>query len=459
MGGPLQVGAKAALFAGIVLFLGAGVFARWIAPPRGDGSLGRRLRAGFWVGALLVAGGSVFGVLDTVSRALGTVDPTVLLSYMTDTRDGNAVIARFVVLLLILWLGTGRRRLAGIERAAFLTLGLALLATISLVSHAGAQPGILPVPADLGHLVGVTGWGGGLVYGAWLLPWRADERAVVGGVAARLSAVGLWSVSLIAATGVIQSLVHLWGPRALTETDYGRVLLIKLAVVCGVVAIAAINRWVALPSLVRGAPPARLGGLVKAESLLFLAVIGVTSFLVAQAPPGPPPTLSRPVTFQSAVGPWTVRGTLDRRDPGQFATEMTFLNAAGGAVPAGTVVELTLSMLDMQMAPVEAKLTEVRPGTYQGRFFLPMTGRWQMAILAGGNTGRVTVQTEDSVFIQPLSPWKVVLPGVGVVLLGLAAVVVGLRGIGAGAAGSWRAAVAGVGVVIIGVALAARAIH
>lgn len=455
---PFQVGAKAALFAGVVLLLGAGVFARWITPDAAGVGLWRRLRTGAWTGALLVAAGSVVGVLDTVTRAVGTLDPSMLLPYMTDTRDGNAVIARLPIVALVLWLGLGHRRPARAERAAFVTLGLALLATISVVSHAGAQPGILPVSADLGHLAGVTAWGGALVYGAWLLPWGA--AAAVGTAlrgAARLSTVGFWSVALIAATGVVQSLVHLWGPRALTDTQYGRVLLIKLAAVAGVAAVAAINRWVVLPSLSQGAKPGRLGGLVKIESLLFLAVIGVTAVLVSQAPPGPPPTLSRPLTFQSAVGPWTVRGTLDRLDPGRFAVEMTLQDAAGAPAAAGTAVDLTLTMLDMEMSPVAVKLAEVRPGTYQGRFFLPMTGRWQMAIHAGGSTARVTVQTEDTVFTQPMSPWKVVLPGLGVFLLGLVLLVAGLRRLGARIRGAWPAMGAGVALVIAGIVLAVRA--
>ena len=93
---------------------------------------------------------------------------------------------------------------------------------------------------------------------------------------------------LIAATGVYASLNHLWGPRALTDTPYGRVLLVKLAVVTVVAAVAATNRWVLLPSLARGATAPRLGRSVKIESMLLLIVLGVAAVLVTQSPPGPP---------------------------------------------------------------------------------------------------------------------------------------------------------------------------
>jgi copper transport protein len=456
----MQIAAKAALYVGLVLLLGAGVFVRCIASETIAAALWRRLGAGVWVGALLLAVGSALDVIDTVSRALGSLDPSAILPYLSDTRHGNAVLARLVVVALVLLLGLGHRRPAAAERAAFVALGLALLTTFSVVSHAGAQPGFLPISADLGHLVGVTGWGGALVYGAWLVPWRVSgpARAAVEGAATRLSTVGLWCVALIAATGVYASLVQLWGPRALTETPYGRVLLIKLAVVSSVAAVAAINRWVVLPSLARGSAAGRLGGLVKIESLLLLTVFGVTAVLVSQPPPGPPPTLSRPLTFRSAVGPWTARGTVERRDPGRFAIELRLQGTPGAPAPAVGVVSLMLTMLDMQMAPVETQLAEVRPGVYQGRFFLPMTGQWQMTIHAGDSTARVPIRTDETVFIQPLSPWRVVLPGVAVILVGLCLVVAGLRRMGAGVRGSLSELGAGVTLVIIGVVLAARAV-
>jgi putative copper export protein len=456
----LQIGAKAALFAGVVLFLGAGVFGRWIAPDAAGSPLRRRLSAGAWAGACLAAGGSVLEVLDTVSRAMGTLDPSLLLSYMTDTRHGNAVMVRLPLIALLLWLGTGRRRPARVDRGAFVVLGLGLLATISIASHAGAQPGFVPVLADLTHLAGVGAWGGALLYGAWLLPWRPPAGTGVSteGAVARLSAVGLWSLTLLAATGIYAALVHLWGPRALVETPYGRVLLIKVAVVAGVAAAAAVNRWILIPSRARRGT-ARLGGLIKAESLLLLAVIGVTAVLVSEAPPGPPPTLSRPLMFESTIGPWPVRGTIERRDPGRFNAELRFQEAPDAPVPHGVTVGLTLTMLDMEMSPVETQLTEVRRGVYQGRFFLPMTGRWRMVIHAGTFTGSVPIQTQDSVFIQPLSPWTVVLPGAALVVAGLGGVAAGLRRMGAGVRGAWPLPGVGVALVILGIILGVRAVQ
>jgi len=88
----------------------------------------------------------------------------------------------------------------------------------------------------------------------------------------RLSTVGFWSAMLVAATGVYASLSRVWGPRALVDTPYGRVLLVKLAAVTVVAVVAATNRWVLLPSLARGATAPRLGRSVKIESMLLLTL-------------------------------------------------------------------------------------------------------------------------------------------------------------------------------------------
>ena len=406
-----------------------------------------------------MAGGSALDVIDTISRSVGSFDPSLVLPYLSDTNDGNAVLARVAIVALLLWLGIGHRRPAGADRAAFVTLGLALLMTFSLVSHAGAQPGVLQVAVDLAHLIGVTGWAGALVYGAWLLPWHAsDAGRIRGSRGGSTLDRGVLERDARRCDGRVRALNRLGGPGALTETPYGLVLLVKLAAVTAVASVAAVNRWVLIPSLARGATAARLGGLVKVESLLILTVLGVTAVLVAQSPPGPLPTLSRPLTFHETTGRWMLRGTLEPRDPGRFAIELEIQDPTGAPVPTAGTVDLTLTMLDMEMPPVTATLAEVRPGVYQGTFFLPTTGQWQMAIHAGGSTVRVPLQTEATMFIQSLSPWRMILPGIVVVLVGMGFAVDGLRRMGAGVRGSWPEVEAGTAFVIIGVVLALRAV-
>jgi putative copper export protein len=456
---PLQVAAKAVLFAGMILLLGAGVFTCWIA----RGALGPEVRrlilAGAWAGAFLSAAGSALDVCDTISRATGGIDPSLIVPYLLETKHGNAVLARLAIVAPLLWLAARTRRRTGAENAVSAGLGIALLLSFSLISHAGAQPGLLPVAADLLHLGGVAAWGGALAYGAWLLPWRPSEAATPSATDAvgRLSAVGGWGVTLILATGVYASLKNLWGPRALTETPYGRALLIKLALVVVVLGVAAVNRWVLIPSLNRRLRGARLGALMKVESLLLLAVLGVTAVLVSQSPPGSPPTLPRPLTVREAAGPWMVHGTLERRDPGRFAIDLDVRDATGAAVPSQVAVDLTLTMVEHEMPPVRTALAEIRPGAYHGTFSLPMTGPWQMLVRTGPYSARIPIQTEDAVFIQPIAPWSVMLPAVALLAAGASFAILGLRRVGGGVPGAWLRVGLGAACLLLGVVLAIRA--
>ncbi|MGW6978024.1 copper resistance CopC/CopD family protein [Streptomyces sp. NPDC054932] len=134
-----------------------------------------------------------------------------------------------------------------------LTFGLAIggavvsggiAATWALSEHAstGIQPGIA-MPADILHLMAVATWLGGLA--ALLVALHkvpGIERAAV----RRFSRVAFVSVLVLAVTGIYQSWRQLGSWSALTGTDYGRLLLLKVGLVAVLLAIAYMSRrWTA----------------------------------------------------------------------------------------------------------------------------------------------------------------------------------------------------------------------
>ncbi|MFJ7593063.1 copper resistance CopC/CopD family protein [Streptomyces sp. NPDC097617] len=134
-----------------------------------------------------------------------------------------------------------------------LTFGLAMggavvaggiAATWALSEHAstGIQPGIA-MPADILHLMAVATWLGGLV--ALLVALHkvpGIERAAV----RRFSTVAFVSVLILAVTGIYQSWRQLGSWSALTGTEYGQLLLLKVALVAVLLAIAYVSRkWTA----------------------------------------------------------------------------------------------------------------------------------------------------------------------------------------------------------------------
>jgi mono/diheme cytochrome c family protein/uncharacterized membrane protein len=111
----------------------------------------------------------------------------------------------------------------------------------------------------------------------------------------RFSMLGVISVGVLLVTGVMNGWVLVGGMPALVGTDYGRLLLVKVALFLGMVVIAAVNRLRLTPRLVRAAGAATApvkGDGVRAlarnsviEATLGLAILVVVGAL-GTVPPG-----------------------------------------------------------------------------------------------------------------------------------------------------------------------------
>ncbi|MEU3601050.1 copper resistance protein CopC [Streptomyces sp. NPDC006798] len=119
-----------------------------------------------------------------------------------------------------------------------------IAATWALSEHAstGIQTG-LAIPLDVLHLLAVAGWLGGL---AALLTALRREPSLEPSAVRRFSGVALGCVVVLAATGLYQSWRQIGSWSALTGTPYGRLLLVKVALVVLMVAVARWSRrWTA----------------------------------------------------------------------------------------------------------------------------------------------------------------------------------------------------------------------
>ncbi|MCB5163251.1 copper resistance protein CopC [Streptomyces bambusae] len=134
-----------------------------------------------------------------------------------------------------------------------LTFGLAIggtvvaggiAATWALSEHAstGVQTAIA-MPVDILHLLAVAAWLGGLATLLVALYRVPDlERTAV----LRFSKVAFASVLVLVATGIYQSWRQLGSWSALTGTDYGKLLIIKIGVVAVLIGLAYVSRtWTA----------------------------------------------------------------------------------------------------------------------------------------------------------------------------------------------------------------------
>lgn len=272
---------KGLLYLGAVLLVGAGFFRRFIAP---HASEDRTLRTGALVGTVLVMTGSVLNLALTLKNTVGFVDPSFFWQYVRSSQHGAATVVRLTVtvgLAGVAWTALPKT----LDRGLFVLGAVTFLASFSWVSHNASIGGWLPVIADVAHLMAACAWAGTILYLAVLPLWHDRTRPELMRAMDRASSVGLLSVLVLLVSGVYSSTLHIVQPAALTDSTYGRILIVKVALVLGILGIAAANRWYFLPALRKGGAVARFRRVVQCEALLLTAVLGVTGLLTTSPVP------------------------------------------------------------------------------------------------------------------------------------------------------------------------------
>jgi putative copper resistance protein D len=134
--------------------------------------------------------------------------------------------------------------------AAASILSAALVGTLAWAGHAAGTPGVLGavhIGADILHLAAAAAWVGALLPLAVLLGVAlacADPPAIgiAREVVLRFSTLGIISVGTLLATGIVNTWAIVGSLSALAGTDYGRLLLVKIALFLAMLSLAVVNR-------------------------------------------------------------------------------------------------------------------------------------------------------------------------------------------------------------------------
>lgn len=298
--------------------------------------------AGRWVaytGTLLAAGGAAFLALVhrraesprvavravRIAALLGGTGIVVALPIQAALATGQGPGALFQpgVLRSVLGDGVGWATAVGLVGLGLVAGGLrtdrrvaiagaALAAgSFALTGHNRASdvPALATI-SGLVHLWAAAAWFGGLVLLALLLrPTSAPTPRSAGAavtedaeeaelasaiddrwrreLVARFSTFAAAALVVVAVAGLALTWAEVRSVAALTSTDHGVLLLVKVAIAVVVLAIAAYNNRVLTPTVRTGRNQAavpRLRRLVAAESVLLLVVLGVTAVLVNVTP-------------------------------------------------------------------------------------------------------------------------------------------------------------------------------
>lgn len=223
------------------------LFGAWLFRPlllNGEAlALDRQLtRLTRWLTAIALASGIAWALLITASMAgsaAAAFDVDTVALVLGNTFFGQVWRWHLLInaLLLALLFTPWRSNLA-------LRLGLsgALLATLAPVGHGAMLDGLsgqLLILNQVIHLTCVAAWLGGLLLLVMILRQPSEPREVL----RRFSGVGYWLVAGLLITGLInvRVLTDQWWPTPLFS-GFALILLIKAALVVGMLALALFNR-------------------------------------------------------------------------------------------------------------------------------------------------------------------------------------------------------------------------
>lgn len=299
----MLIATRWALYADLGLLFGLLLFALYALDGPRRAQLLPLNRIAVWLGLAGIAL-SGFGFLLTAAGMLGIgiagVDRATVMLLVGETPVGRALVVRLTALVLLVLVALappGRRTAMPVLHAALAGIAVASLAWSG---HGAAEGrfGSLPLIADIIHLLAASAWIGAL--GGFILivfrrahtqeTLRAAHDALAG-----FATAGTLIVGLIVLTGLINSYVLLGFEHifALGESDYGRLLLIKLALFNAMLVLAIIHRFRLTPALGvarnRGeitAVIARFRRTLWLEAGAGTLILGLVGWLGTLSPPG-----------------------------------------------------------------------------------------------------------------------------------------------------------------------------
>lgn len=380
-----------ASYLGAALLLG-GLFLVLVCSP--DVQHAWATRRLLWFGWTMLAVGAVanFALLGVRANADSLRDILDISAWgdSAGTRSGKLLLARICVAAVFVPMVLAINR----RRARWWRFGVALLGVLAVFTFSGAgrpsvtSPAALWIVVDAVHLGFVALWVGGLgtlACGgrAWL---HSSEHASAVHSFAKMSTL---AVPLIVATGAAQTLRLTGSIDTLTDTSWGRVLLVKVVIATLVVTLGGASRW-----LLHHEGPSSLGRTIATETVLALGVLGLTAGLVSLTP-----QVAVQAQFFSAS--LTQDGTTAdiSMSPGAVGSnEMHIIvTPPGGNLQpiAGLTARMTLDTAGSANLAVE--VVAVGPNHYTGTITLPVAGQWRLELV-------IATTASETVLLQATVP-------------------------------------------------------
>ncbi|GAC1324379.1 MAG: copper resistance protein CopC [Mycobacteriales bacterium] len=370
------------VFVGMSLGPGIALVQAWIPlTAAADPATRQVARAG--AHALLAASLGCFLLAAPYAAGLGlaAVGRPALIGAVLTTRYGVASLTTLLLAAAFLWL-PGRRD-GGTPSSRLVVCVFAGLATSIAAAggHAGRGDQAAGTLVALGvHVAAMAAWLGGLVLFALLATRRrAFPQLVV--ALGRFSRLSTLAVALLVATGSYDAWRAGALSRGLTATAYGRVLVVKVVVVLGLVAVGYLaRRWLRAAARSVALVPVLRRRLVV-EATLGVGVLMLTAVLVVLAQPREaylPP-------YDQTVGPLAVH--ISPGLAGSRQQTVTVAAVDGSAAPPLVGLTASVTVPRDGVGPLPVAFRSMSGNRATARIRVPAAGAWVLEIKLTGPTG------------------------------------------------------------------------
>ncbi|WP_205324284.1 copper resistance protein CopC [Glycomyces sp. YM15] len=387
-------------YAGLALALGAGIFLALGARPREVPA--KSCATGLAVVAMTAVLGLPLQAAYETGTSISGLDAVGLQSVM-ESNVGLAGLLRLLLVLLALPLMrtvvTSTEEPKPLLVTGLAAVGLALTATWPLAGHPMAtEPIAVAFTADTVHLAASMAWAGG-VLAILILAFREDTE-IPDGAAATWLALVPWLVANVLVAGLASALLHIDSIEALTDTTYGRLVILKAVLLAAILGAGLFTRR----ALLRRTAARRRLRVAAGVELVFLAAVMAAVAVLVQAVPAKTALLETETATAASTETATLVTTdvysaqlvLEPGRPGPNSVRILADDLEGAPFPAA---EWTATYGLEGEAAEEMRLIELRTGILAGEVSLPAEGRWIFTFTltdAAGNTATAEAAVDVS---------------------------------------------------------------
>jgi copper transport protein len=330
------------------------------------------------------------GALATGRGITAITDASVLALSVADGMGWAALVTTLGLLAIIItsglpWEGAARR--VGLAGAAVAPVGFVITGHTRTMS-----PALVAYLADLAHVAAAAVWFGGLVAVIVAVGRRRRDDEPLGAAEAVASFSGWAAITAgaLVAAGLVLTWIEVGSIEALTTTLYGRLLLVKVALVAVVLLAAGWNRFRLVPRVAAAAieePPSddrrtwtTLLRVIGLEVVLLVVVLAVTGVL-SNVTPAKAAVDKGPITVTAPLGKGTVDVTVDPAKAGRNDVHLYIFDAKGRPDDRYDGAAVSLELPSQGLGPFERTPVDAGNGHFQlVATDLPLAGTWSLTL-------------------------------------------------------------------------------